>query len=51
MWSFFRIFRFFFEGIVGGSIGDIVIDDVRIYDGRCVVLGMNIEILDGIWKY
>lgn len=51
VWSPFRTFRLSFEGTVGGSTGDIAIDDVRIYDGRCAAPGMNIEILDGIWKY
>ena len=51
VWSPLRAFRLSFEATVGGSTGDIAIDDVQIFDGKCAVPGMYIEIWDGIGKY
>lgn len=51
VWSPSRTFRLSFEGTVAGSTGDIAIDDIRIFDGRCAAPGMYVEILDGIVKY
>lgn len=44
VWSPRRAFRLSFEGTVGGSTGDIAIDDVQILDGKCPLPGMHIEI-------
>jgi len=44
VWSPLQAFRLSFEATVGGSTGDIAIDDVQIFDGRCAAPGMYIEI-------
>jgi len=44
VWSPRLAFRLSFEGTVGGSTGDIAIDDVQILDGKCPLPGMHIEI-------
>lgn len=44
VWSPVRAFRLSFEGTVGGSKGDIAIDDVKIFNGKCAVPGEYIEI-------
>ena len=44
VWSPLRAFWLSFEGTVGGSTGDIAIDDVQILGGSCPVPGMYIEI-------
>ena len=40
VWSPSVAFRLSFEGTVGGNTGDIAIDDIQIFDGRCAVPGM-----------
>ena len=39
VWSPIRPFRISYEGTVGGNKGDIAIDDVQIFNGKCATPG------------
>lgn len=44
VWSPIRAFRISYQGTVGGNKGDIAIDDVEIFNGKCAAPGEYIDV-------